>query len=84
LDTKKEGARMQEMSRTFAIIVTNGKLEELKELLTKKGYIVEIGELNSIGGIKIRCLIVQSENINNFVELKEYDSVLEIIDLSVE
>jgi hypothetical protein len=68
----------------FAVIVTNGKLEELKELLTKKGYNVEIGELNSIGGIKIRCLIIQSENINNFVELKEYDSVLEIIDLSVE
>ncbi len=66
----------------LAVIVTNGKLEEIKELLTKKGHNVEIGELNSIGGIKIKCLIVQSENINNFVELKEYDSVLEIIDLS--
>jgi len=75
---------MQETLKMFAVIVTNGKLEELKELLTKKGYNVEIGELNSIGGIKIRCLIIQSENINNFVELKEYDSVLEIIDLSVE
>jgi hypothetical protein len=84
LNTKKEGARMQEMSRTFAIIVTNGKLEELKELLTKKGYIVEIGELNSIGGIKILCLIIQSENMDNLEELKGYNEVLEIIDLSVE
>jgi hypothetical protein len=75
---------MQEMSRMFAIIVTNGKLEELKELLTKKGYIVGIGELNSIGGIKIRCLVIQSKNMNNLVELKKYNGVLEIIDLSVE
>jgi hypothetical protein len=84
LNTKKEGARMQEMSRTFAIIVTNGKLEELKELLAKKGYNVEIGELNSIGGIKILCLIIQSENMDNLEELKEYNEVLEIIDLSQE
>ena len=75
---------MQEMSRTLAIIVTNGKLEELKELLTKKGYIVEIGELNSIGGINILCLIIQCENMDNLEELKGYNEVLEIIDLSVE
>jgi transcriptional regulator of aromatic amino acid metabolism len=75
---------MQEMSKMLAVIVTNGKLEEIKELLTKKGYNVEIGELNSIGGIKIMCLIIQSENMDNLEELKEYDGVLEIIDLSVE
>jgi transcriptional regulator of aromatic amino acid metabolism len=75
---------MQEMLKMFAVIVTNGKLEELKELLTKKGYNVEIGELNSIGRIKIGCLIVQSKNMNNLEELKRYDGVLEIIDLSVE
>ncbi|MFZ8847830.1 MAG: hypothetical protein ACO2O4_01120 [Minisyncoccia bacterium] len=75
---------MQEMSRTFAIIVTTGKLEELKELLAKKGYIVEIGELNSIGGINILCLIIQSENMDNLEELKGYNEVLEIIDLSLE
>jgi transcriptional regulator of aromatic amino acid metabolism len=75
---------MQEMSKMLAVIVTNGKLEELEELLTKKGYNIEIGELNSIGGIKIRCLIVQSKNVNNLEELKRYDGVLEIIDLSVE
>ena len=73
---------MQEISKMLAVIVTNGKLEELKELLTKKGYIVEIGELNSIGGIKILCLIIQSENMDNLEELKEYNEVLEIIDLS--
>lgn len=75
---------MQKMSKMLAVIVTNGKLEELKELLTKKGYNVEIGELNSIGRIKIRCLIIQSKNMNNLEELKRYDGVLEIIDLSVE
>jgi hypothetical protein len=75
---------MQEISKMLAVIVTNGKLEELKELLTKKGYNVEIGELNSIGGIKIRCLVVQRKNMDNLEELKGYNEVLEIIDLSVE
>jgi len=67
--------------RGVKLIITNGKLDELKEILIKKGYKVEIGELNSIGKIKIICLVVETDNNEDLEEIKNYDGIIEIIAL---
>jgi len=62
-------------------LISNGRLYVLKETLINKGYKVEIGELNSIGGIKIICLVIYDEINNSLEELKEYKEIIDIIDV---